>query len=165
MDTQQQNPLDAKEEIKLLWELIQQHWTQGRHIDTQRVNMSRIMIAAAAGVIAVVGFNGLSSDDLPLTVFLSFLGIFGVWFSAKYDELFYTHMQLARAYRVELDKLVPCIAFEKGVEQKNALFGTTKKLTNKIRLKHFWMALHSMVALFGILLSIIVATGISKRFL
>lgn len=152
--------LDSKEEIKLLWELIQQHWAQGRHIDAQRVNMSRIMIAAAAGVISVVGFNGLSYDDLPLTIFLSLLGIFGAWFSAKYDELFYSHMQLARAYRVELDKLVPSVAFEKGVEKKNALFGTTKRLTNKIRLKHFWIALHSMVAIFGVILSMLIAIGI-----
>jgi len=151
----QNKAIGSVEEAKILWGLIQEHWHQGRHLDAQRLHMSRLIIAVAAGVVAVVGFNGLSADDLPMTSFLALLGMFGVFFSKKYDDLFYSHMHLARTYRQKLEPYVPDTSFKQGVDDANVRIGKSLPLRSKPRLKHFWMALHSFIAIFGVLLTVL----------
>lgn len=93
--------------IDILWKMYEEHVTEGRHHETQRATVTNLVIAIAAGVLALVTFDkAITLIDLPLTIFLIFLGVFGAAFSSKYYERFQLHMKRAREYRNALDDIL-----------------------------------------------------------
>lgn len=147
---------DCEQENSILWDLIQQHWIQGRHLDSQRTNMSRLTLAVSAGVLGLVAYNGLDFSDLPLTIFLILVGIYGGVFSAKYDNHFYMHMQYARIYRRLLDTRFPSLSFEKAIKERKKRYNNPGPTRKKPSFKEYWMLFHFSIALFGLLLTILI---------
>jgi hypothetical protein len=98
-------------------------------------------------------------DNLPLAVLLVPIGLLGVIFSAKYHERFDMHMERARQYRDALEKLIPAsnIAALKSAADTN----TKKKYPRlfHLRLYKFWMGLHFLVALLGLVLAVLIVTS------
>jgi len=57
--------------IDILWKMYEENVTEGRHHETQRATVTNLVIAIAAGVLALVTFDkGITLIDLPLTIFL-----------------------------------------------------------------------------------------------
>ena len=93
----------------VLWKMYQEHCTQGRHHETQRSTVISTLLAISAAVIGVITLdrNIVYPADLPLSVTLIFIGVFGAGFSMKHYERFSLHMERARRYRDALDALLP----------------------------------------------------------
>src|SRR5437868_4603714 len=91
----------------VLWKMYEENVTEGRHHETQRATVTNLVIAIAAAVLGLVTYDkAITHLDLPLTIFLVFLGVFGAAFSSKYYERFRLHMKRAKKYRNALDKLL-----------------------------------------------------------
>src|SRR5262245_45115208 len=91
----------------VLWKMYQEHCTQGRHHETQRAAVATAVLAIAAAAIGLATIDkGLTQVDLPATVFLVAVGVFGAIFAYKHYERFSMHMKRARHYRDELDSLL-----------------------------------------------------------
>jgi len=92
----------------VLWKMYQENCTQGRHHESQRSTVAAVFLAIAGAAIGLITFDkGILPSDLPLTIFLFFLGCFGAVFSAKQYERFSFHMERARRDRAALDALLP----------------------------------------------------------
>jgi hypothetical protein len=75
--------LDKKE---FLWNMYNEHVTQGRHHETQRTAVVTVVLALAGAVIAYLAQAKTSAVQWPMSVFLIILGIFGAGFSLKQTE-------------------------------------------------------------------------------
>jgi TctA family transporter len=78
------------------------------HQEGQRTSATNLIMIVTAGVTGLATFDGaLNVADLPLTLLLIILGIFGAVFSLKHYERFRWHLQHAIALQVQIEKLVP----------------------------------------------------------
>jgi hypothetical protein len=143
-------------ESEFLWRFYQDHITHGRHHETLRATTTTVLLAIAAGVLGILGTGHtcpLLSGQVPLTVFLILLGIFGAFFSSKYHERFNFHMFRAREYRTALEARLPTLD---GSKKRGDADGKAKAKHPWLyhqRLHRFWMWLHLSIAAIGVILT------------
>lgn len=139
----------------ILWNLYQEHCTWERHHEEQRASGTGLLLAVAAGVIGLVTFDGhINGSDIPLTVFLVMQGLFGALLAAKHYERFCLHRQRSNEYRDVLDALFPeakIISLRRQADEKH---NRTFPWLHKLRLNHFWVGLHLLIASVGMVLTI-----------
>jgi len=140
----------------VLWKMYQEHCTQGRHHETQRSTVAGALVAIAGAVIGLVTFDkAVSPMDLPLTFFLFLLGGFGAVFSAKHYERFRLHMERARRYRDELDRLLPDSLLKRLKEEADTKHNEEFPRLKDLRLNRFWLWLYVLIAALGLVLSFV----------
>jgi hypothetical protein len=139
----------------ILWNLYQQHCEWERHHEEQRASGTSILIAIAAGILGLITFDKhINNSDISLTVFLIIQGGFGALLAAKHYERFCMHRQRANKYRDILDTLFPearIKALRREADKKN---DREFPRLHKIRLHNFWIGLHLLIAMFGLILTI-----------
>ncbi|MER8389405.1 hypothetical protein NKH14_28620 [Mesorhizobium sp. M1380] len=138
----------------VFWKMYQEHCTQGRHHETQRSTVATALIAIAAASIGFITLDrGLTRIDMPLTLFMVGVGVFGAAFSAKHYERFSLHMERGRAYRDELDSLL------KGAPIKRLKNLADKEHTQhfprleNLRLNAFWLIMYLFLCGLGVVLT------------
>lgn len=148
-----------------LWlKLFQEYASEARHHEQQRATVTGFFSALAAGVLTLVGFDkSLNLSDLPAALFLTAIGVFGCIFSAKQYERFYVCMERARQYRGALEEAVPGsrVLELKRIADKRAADRFPR--LHHWRLGVFWVALHAVIATFGVLLAIMSAVGVGSQ--
>ena len=85
-----------------LWNMYNEHTTQGRHHETQRTAVSTVVLALAGAVVAVVA-QGHFRHTWSLAVFLILLGLVGALFSLKQAERTRMHITIAGYFRKQLE--------------------------------------------------------------
>ena len=147
---------------EILWGLYQDHCTWERHHEEQRATATNILIAVAAGILSIMSLDGIGESDLPLAFFLMTQGLFGAVFAAKQYERFARHQNLAKKYRDALDKEFADAHIVQlrntGDDEHQRNYGSLSKL----RLKWFWISLHLIIAVFGLVLAGIILLAHSK---
>ena len=145
-----------------LWfKLFQEYAGEARHHEQQRATVTGFFSALAAGVLTLVGFDkGLNLSDLPAALFLVAIGVFGCVFSAKQYERFYVCMERARQYRGALEEAVPESRILELKRTADTLAARRFPRLHSWRLGLFWVALHVVIATFGVLLAIMSIVGI-----
>lgn len=138
----------------LLFNLFQEYAAEARHHEQQRSTVAGFFSALAAGVLTLVGFDrGVNFSDLPAALFLIAIGVFGCIFSAKQYERYYVNMERARQYRLALEEVMPgsrILELKRTADKKaNKRFPTL----HPQKLGIFWVSLHALIAVFGILLT------------
>lgn len=145
----------------LYLKLFQEYASEARHHEQQRATVTGFFSALAAGVLTVVGMDkSLSIADLPAALFLVAIGVFGCVFSAKQYERFFVCMERARQYRLALQDVVPGSNI---LELKRNADNKAKERFPRLhvmRLGMFWVALHALIAAFGVLLIVLCFIGI-----
>jgi hypothetical protein len=148
------------EENEVLWSLYQDHTNQGRHHEDQRTAATNFIVAVCGGTLGLVALDGrLTSADLPLAVFLVFLGCFGALLSAKHHERFWFHTERAREYRDALQKRLPSLDLRAHREAADRRSSTRHPILWRIRVFGLWVALHLAVALIGVAVIAAVSLG------
>lgn len=85
-----------------LWNMYNEHTSQGRHHETQRTAVSTVVLALAGAVVAVVA-QGHFRHTWPLAAFLVLLGLVGALFSLKQAERTRMHITIAGDFRKQLE--------------------------------------------------------------
>lgn len=85
-----------------LWNMYNEHTSQGRHHETQRTAVSTVVLALAGAVVAVIA-QGHFQHTWPLAAFLILLGLVGALFSLKQAERTRMHITIAGAFRRQLE--------------------------------------------------------------
>jgi hypothetical protein len=146
---------------ELYMKLFQEYASEARHHEQQRATVTGFFSALAAGVLTVVGIDKtLSVSDIPVSLFLVVIGLFGCVFSAKQYERFFVCMERARQYRLALQESVEGSNI---IELKRVADKTAAQRFPRLhawRLGLFWVALHALIAAFGILLFVLSLIGI-----
>lgn len=138
----------------VLWKMYQEHSTQGRHHETQRSTVATALIAIAGASMGFVTLDrGLTRIDMPLTVFIVAVGMFGAAFSAKHYERFSMHMERARAYRDELDSLLAGAPIKRLKHLADKEHARQFPRLEKLRLNAFWLAMYLFLGTLGVVLT------------
>jgi hypothetical protein len=146
---------------ELWWKLFEEYSSEARHHEQQRATVTGFFSALAAGVLTLVGMDkALSLADLPASLFLVVIGSFGCVFSAKQYERYYVAMERARQFRLAVQEAMPG---SKVLELKTAADDKAAKRFPRLhswRLGLFWVALHALIASFGVLLAVLSVVGV-----
>jgi hypothetical protein len=121
-----------------------------------RASVTNIVLIIAGAVLTSIGFSkGITFEDWPLTAFLIFVGLFGAVFVIKHYERYCSHMQRARQYRNRLEQLIAGSNILQLKSDADALHKAEFRRLANWKLSKFWVGLHLLVALFGIVLTAI----------
>lgn len=149
--------LDAEKELcETVREFCRESWREARHHEVQRSTVSGAIIAISAAVTGFITSHATTPSDLPLTLFLTIIGLFGAAFCAKHYERFQLHMEVIKEAQAYLDRLLPGEPLQNIFDTAQARHKKHFHMLRRARLNHFWIWLHLMVALLGLLLSIYV---------
>ena len=94
-----------KEQKDILLGMYHDSRTHLRHYEAQRSTASNIIIVTTVALIGFMAQGGLTCADWPLSVGLTFLGIYGYLFIAILFERALCHRDRAAAYYGELKEL------------------------------------------------------------
>lgn len=146
------------DDMDILWNLYQDEREFARHHESQRTQGSSLVIAIAAGLVAMISLDQkISTSDLPSSVLLIALGVFGVIFTQKHYERTRLHLNRAYEYYRELNGRLASVDLEalriRANYVTNARFGRLSKL----KLSLLWMALHGVIILIGVMTSVFAA--------
>lgn len=139
-----------------LWKLYLEHCTHVRHHETQRSMVAASILAIATALLGLVTFDkAVRITDLPLTILLVFLGLFGALFSAKQYERASMHTERARHYRDAVDATLDGCPLKRLKQEADAEHRKNFKRLEKLRLNKFWVTLYILLAAIGCALSIV----------
>jgi hypothetical protein len=147
----------ALEKEEYLWRMVNEHMTQARHQETLRSTMTTLLVTLSAAIVGFITFDkDLSSTDLAPSSLLLFLGIFGIFFSAKHYERYNFHIARVRSYRNALEQCFPGVDWKRLREQADEYHEPRFPLMVKQRQHKLWLVLHGVNAILGFVLSVLV---------
>ncbi|MDP2755164.1 MAG: hypothetical protein Q8P40_12355 [Nitrospirota bacterium] len=152
------------DERDILIQMYREDCKFARHHEVLRATVANIIIAVTAGILGLVAFDQkLDLNDLPITIFLTFLGIFGGIFSSKHYERVRLHLNRAKQYLYKLEEIMPDIKLSELRERGNSANKSNFPRLFNLRLNKFWFALHLLISLLGFTMSaIIIFIALSK---
>ncbi len=119
--------------------------TQARHQETLRSSMTTLLVTLSGAIVAFITFDKeLSATDLPAAFLLLFLGVFGIFFSAKHYERFNFHIARVRAYRGELERSFPDVSWKQLREDADKYHEGKFPHLVKRRQHVLWLILHAL---------------------
>jgi hypothetical protein len=145
--------LEAKRDA--LWRIFHEHLTQFRHYESQRSTIASVLVSLEAVLLSVITFDkSIEASDLPLTIFVIFLGVFGALFSHKQYERSSLQYSRAKVCRDKIDSQI------KGAIR--AVLVDASKIHDEYfpgkfrpKVHQLWIVLYVLLALLGVILSII----------
>ncbi|CAA6818801.1 MAG: Unknown protein [uncultured Thiotrichaceae bacterium] len=145
---------DYKEEIFI--QLYSEHSAWSRHQESQRANISNLILTMTAMGIALIGYDDvIEKSDLPFSVFILLLGFFGLVFIHKYYVQFKYHDSRVEAYKSMLNESLESTDILKIEKESDRKAKENHKLFTKIRVNYIWIAIHSLISLAGLILTIL----------
>ena len=154
-------PIEKNDVKEVLLRLIQEYFSQIRHYDTQRSTISNLLVIVSAAILAFVTYDkAFTKSDLPLTVLLFLIGLFGAGSCLKYYERAAFNSGRFRSYREKLDevlfdsKLIRVLR-EEADKQHNKDFHMLREGTlSWVKVHRLWIIFHLLIALLGLILTV-----------
>jgi uncharacterized protein (DUF2126 family) len=134
-------PMEGREQWMI--EAFKEEQSHARHTETQRLEVTKFILAAIAALLGVMGALKFSVYAAPLAVAVIFLGRLGRRLTEVYVNRFDDHRDRARALRAEIDSAVG------GKVQQILHLHRIDKSQGSVR--EFWNRLHTAVMIFGVL--------------
>lgn len=142
---------DYKTEVEILLAYSQEDWEQRRQSENQRATITNFIITIASAILIYIVEKGLSTQQLPLTIFLIPLGIFGAVAVSKLYERGEYHMASTQAWRKRVDELYPKAQLlnlrNQAKEAHAKKFGMV--IREWVRLHSIWASINLVIALIG----------------
>ncbi len=127
-------------ELEMLWRLYKDDRDFARHHEMQRTNGSSLVIAISGGLIAFISLDkSINPTDMPASILLIALGIFGIVFTQKHYERTRLHLYRAYEYFHEIDKRIPEVKFEELRNKANEINNNRFNILSKYRLSNMWV--------------------------
>lgn len=145
--TQSTPSLELQAEILL--RLIEENWTESRHLEEQRSSLTNLIVVIAAAVSGLLSQTGLTPRILPLSLLLVVLGVYGVIASSKLHERLDLHICRARYLRQHLDHTCPGInilRLKHLADQENR---RRHPWVTNLGVNIVWISLHILIAGLG----------------
>jgi hypothetical protein len=132
------------DKAEFMVELYKEQIAQGRHTESQRLEVTKFLAAGVAALASVMGGLKFSVYTIPISVAIIYLGFFGRRFTAIYVNRFEIHMKRARAFRKEADDLL--------ADGRAAPVLEENKFDADYLLSSPWATMHNAIIVFGFLL-------------
>jgi len=139
---------------ELLWRLYADNREYARAHEGQRSMAANLVVAVSAGLLGMATLDQkLTSADLPLTLFIIVVGLFGAVFSSKHYERTRLHLNRAKQYLKRLNELFPqdqIIELQKQGDSENER--AFPRLSH-MKLNSLWNCFYLLISLLGLFLS------------
>ncbi len=145
-------------DTEVLMNIYGEELSYAKHHSSMRSNITGLICAIAGAVLALAGNDGLSESDLPLTIFIALLGLFGVLFNLKQYERGHLHRIRATKIREALDAKFPSAQILALRKKAAAVSKKQHPLLRKIDLHFLWCSLNAGVLVLGVVTSMMVFT-------
>ena len=144
------------DEANILLKFCENEWLQGRQSEDQRATMTNFIVIIAAAVLGFIVQMGFDTQALPLSILLIPLGAYGALVSAKLYERWHFSMRRARYWRKRINELYPDAQLLQLKEAADNEHKTKYNRFRRLRLNWLWLTLHILIALLGIVCSIVI---------
>lgn len=142
----------------VLLKLCEQRWAEVKQAEDQRSALSNIILLIASAVVGIFTQKGLDRNNLPLSLLLIFLGVYGAIGARKYRERIHYSLSIIKLYRDKLDKLYPDAQIEELRIQAKEFHEKRHPFMTKIYPNQLWVALHTSIAIAGCILTIFIVS-------
>ncbi len=144
------------QDTDVLWGLYLDHCTQCRHHESMRATVTNVFLTITAGVTGVIALDSeMNALDVPLTLFITLLGVFGAVNAAKNYERIQMHTERARSYRDALEELLPTTRIKALKQEADRKHNANWPRLHKVRLFWLWIGIQIGVVLFGVVLTVV----------
>jgi hypothetical protein len=143
------------DDTDVLLKFCEQQWMEAKQAEDQRATITNIILLVASAILGFITQKTLTSDMLPLSILLIVLGIYGVITSEKLYERHQFHSARARSWRDRIDQLHPDAELLKRKEEAATAHNQKFSIMSRIRLHYLWVGLHLVIALAGVILTVI----------
>ncbi len=144
-------------EKEIVWGMIQENFTQRRHHENQRAKITGLFVAISAGIIGLISFdNKLTAEDLPLSIFLIIIGLFGSLFNAREYDRYLLHRERTNELFKHLHEVMPnfdIMAIKKVADKRSGEI-SSRFIRKYIKLHTLWNYFQVFISLLGIWISI-----------
>jgi hypothetical protein len=121
-----------------------------------RATVTNVFLTITAGVTGVIALDSkINALDVPLTLFIILLGVFGAVNAAKNYERIQMHTERARGYRDALEELLPTTRIMGIKQDADLIHNANWPRLHKVRLFWLWIGIQIGVAVFGVVLTFI----------
>jgi hypothetical protein len=144
-------PLNDRE---LIWRLYEDNRRQAQFHEMQRATGTGLIVGGTGALIAAITNDhkfGLS--DLPLSIMITILGLFGYFFCLKAYERMRLHLRRCDHFMSMLD------GFDKSfnlTEIKNKIDAEHRRsffLSSRLHLRSFWQGIHVLIFVSGLFMT------------
>ena len=143
------------EDKEILWNYYQEEMKQAINHESSRASITNMILIIAGVIISIVTYDdSIELNDIPHTVFLIIIGLFGIIFNIKYYERYSFHYSRSKGYRILLEEKFSNIDFNSSREKSNTENLSRFKIISKVRLNWLWLILNSMISVFGLVLTL-----------
>ncbi|GCE28077.1 hypothetical protein KDA_35610 [Dictyobacter alpinus] len=144
------------EAVEVLLRFIDQRYSQRRHHEDQRAAITGVVFVVAAAIQGALAQMGFNKNALTLALTLIILGIFGMIASAKLSQkcAWHDHM-LAQLFR-QLDEFIPELKVRDTHRTTREEYEKNHKLLLKIHAHDIWAVVNLLIALLGIVYTIVI---------
>jgi hypothetical protein len=95
-------PIDQKDTLGALIEFYKEQCEHGRHTESQRQQVSTLLLSITTALIGLMGALKFSPSCLPLALSLILVGVFGWFFMGKYELKWEETKARRKFYREEI---------------------------------------------------------------
>ena len=142
--------------IDVLLKMFEESYALARQAEDQRATMSNYLITVSAVLFAFITQQGFTPNVIPISLLIVFLGIFGLFMSAKYAQHYNRHYSRSKLIRNRLSELCPGTQLqeiEKEASNKNRQ--RYPFMAQRMPILYIWLALHAAICLIGILSTVL----------
>ena len=133
----------------------QEQRIQARHSEEQRATLTNLILIISAATLGFLSQWGWTLRSLALTIPLVFLGLYGAIASAKLYERNLYHYEQAMAFSRLLSEATGVVDHEELLREVRRGFSANHPVMYWLRLYMLWIALNAMIALLGLVLSVV----------
>lgn len=144
--------MDTKE---ILVELIKSNLDEIRHTENHRANITNIILIIVGGVLALLSNDKLDNQTLYVSVFLIFLGLFGVFVTRKLYERQKWYMGRVSDLYGRIDLLDKELKIQELYHNHELRHKRENKFYSKVRMNTLWTAVFLFVVVLGVILLIV----------
>lgn len=148
--------MDNNDDVSTIFtSLYSEHAAWSRHQESQRSSISNLIITITAISVGLISYdNKIDISDIPFSIFIVLIGLFGIIFVYKYYVQFKYHDSRVEAYKNQLNSIVPN-ADILDIEKKSDNDHRGKySLFSKLNLYQIWMVFHGFIVIAGLALSV-----------
>jgi hypothetical protein len=146
-------PLESDQQIAIavLLKMYETRYMLAKQAEDQRATMSNFLITIAAVMFAFISQQGFSKKTILISLLTVFLGLFGLFMSAKYSQHYLKNYGVAMAISNRIVQLCP--AAQLGEIEHLALDRNKSRnpLMSRVPTLYLWAALHATICLIGVL--------------
>ena len=142
---------DKQLTVEVLLKMYETKYMLAKHAEDQRATMSNFLITITAAMFAFIAQQGFTKKTIFISLFTIFLGLFGLFMSAKYSQQYLKNYRIAKSIRNRISELCPEAQLldieHKALDESSA----RNPFFSKVPTLYLWTGLHTSICLVGAL--------------